>query len=167
MKYLDGISKMIDDLCTFPTKTIQITIIKALTSNAGEAEIEWFYEDLQDLLDLTPKRCPYRGLECKSRKSRDTWRNREIWPLSIKLSRAGLPEFCQESTWVIANTLFQQHKRREDSIREHHQMVNTKIRFIIFFAGKDGEALNSQKKQDRELTVAQIMSSLLSNSDLN
>jgi len=44
-------------------------------------------------------------------------------------------------------------------------MVNTKIRFIIFFAGKDGEALNSQKKQDGELTVAQMMNSLLPNSD--
>ena len=43
----------------------------------------------------------------------------------------------------------------------HHQMVNTKIRLIIFFAAKDGEALYSQQKQDRELTVAQIMNSLL------
>ena len=49
----------------------------------------------------------------------------------------------------------------------HHQMVNTKIRLIIFFAAKDGEALYSQQKQDLELTVAQIMSSLLKNSDLN
>ena len=46
-------------------------------------------------------------------------------------------------------------------------MVNTEIRFIIFFAAKDGEALYSQQKQDRELTVAQIMKSLLLNSDLN
>ena len=46
-------------------------------------------------------------------------------------------------------------------------MVNTKIRFIIFFAAKDGEALYSQQKQDQELTVAQIMSSLLQNSDIN
>ena len=45
-----------NELCSFPRKTIQITIIKALTSNAGEAEIEWFYEDLQDLLELTPKK---------------------------------------------------------------------------------------------------------------
>ena len=45
-------------------------------------------------------------------------------------------------------------------------MVNTEIRLIIFFATKDGEALYSQQKQDRELTVAQIMNSLLSNSDL-
>ena len=47
------------------------------------------------------------------------------------------------------------------------QMVNTKIRLIIFFAAKDGEALNSQQKQAQELTVAQIMNSLLPNSDLN
>ena len=41
----------------------------------------------------------------------------------------------------------------------HHQMVNTKIRLIIFFPAKDGEALYSQQKQDRDLTVAQIMNS--------
>ena len=46
-------------------------------------------------------------------------------------------------------------------------MVNTEIRLILFFASKDGEALYSQQKQDQELTVAQIMSSLLPNSDLN
>ena len=46
-------------------------------------------------------------------------------------------------------------------------MVNTKIRLIIFFAAKDGEAPYSQQKQDQELTVAQIMNSLLLNSDLN
>ena len=45
-------------------------------------------------------------------------------------------------------------------------MVNTKIRLILFLAAKDGEALHSQQKQDRELTVAQIMNSLLPNSDL-
>ena len=49
----------------------------------------------------------------------------------------------------------------------HHQMVNTKIKLIMFFAAKDGEALYSQQKQDQELTVAQIMNSLLPNSDLN
>ena len=46
-------------------------------------------------------------------------------------------------------------------------MVNTEIGLIIFLAAKDGEALYSQQKQDRELTVAQIMNSLLQNSDLN
>ena len=56
---------------------------------------------------------------------------------------------------------------REDSTHGHHQMANAKIRLIIFFAAKDGEALYSQQKQERELTVAQIMNSLLPNSDLN
>ena len=46
-------------------------------------------------------------------------------------------------------------------------MANTEIRLIIFLAGKDGEALHSQQKQDQELTVAQIMNSLLPSSDLN
>ena len=56
---------------------------------------------------------------------------------------------------------------REVSRHGHHQMVNTEIRLIIFFAAKDGEALYSQQKQDQELTVAQIMNTLLPNSDLN
>ena len=46
-------------------------------------------------------------------------------------------------------------------------MVDTEVRLIIFFEAKDGEALYSQQKQDRELIVAQIMNFLLSNSDLN
>ena len=55
----------------------------------------------------------------------------------------------------------------QDSMRGHHQMVNTEMRLIILFAAKDGEALYPQQKQDWELTVAQIMNSLLPNSDLN
>ena len=54
----------------------------------------------------------------------------------------------------------------DDSTHGHHHLVNTKIRLIIFFAAKDGEALYSQQKQDLELTVAQSMSSLLKDSDL-
>ena len=46
-------------------------------------------------------------------------------------------------------------------------MANTEVRLIMFFAAKDGEALYSQQKQDRELSVAQVMSSLLPNPDLN
>ena len=75
-------------------------------------------------------------------------------------------EFYQENTLVIANILFQKHKIRLYT-HGHHQMVNTKIRLIILFAAKDGEALYNQEKQDLELTVAQITNSLLQNSDLN
>ena len=69
----------------FQGKPFNITVIQvyAPTSSTEEGEVEWFYENLQDLLELTPKkRCPfhYRGLECKSRKSRNTWSNRQIWP---------------------------------------------------------------------------------------
>ena len=56
---------------------------------------------------------------------------------------------------------------QEDSKHGHHQMGNTEIRLIIFFAAKDGEALYSQQKQNQELTVAQTMNSLLPNSGLN
>ena len=67
----------------FQGKPFNIRVIQvyAPTSNVEEAEVERFYEDLQDLLELTPpKRCPFhhRGLECKSRKSRDIWSNRQI-----------------------------------------------------------------------------------------
>ena len=66
---------------------------------------------------------------------------------------------------TIANTLFQ--NTREDSTHGHHQMANIEIRLIIFFSAKDGETLYSQQKQDWELIVAQIMNSLLPNSELN
>ena len=76
-----------------------------------------------------------------------------------------LTEFCQENTLVLQTP--SSNNTREDSTHGHHQMVNTKIRLIIFFAAEDGEALYSQQKQDQELTVDQIMKSLLQNSDLN
>ena len=76
-----------------------------------------------------------------------------------------LIEFCQENALVMANTFFQ--NTREDSTQGHHQMTNTEIRLIIFFAAKDGEALYSQQKQDWELAVTQIMRSLVQNLDLN
>ena len=56
---------------------------------------------------------------------------------------------------------------QEKTTHGRHQMVNTEIRLIIFSAAKDGEALYSQQKQDQQLSVAQIMNSLLPNSDLN
>ena len=135
----------------FQGKPFNITVIQACapTTNAEEAGVEQFYEDLQDLLELTPKKgCPfhYRGLECKSRKSRNTGVTGKS-DLGVQ-NEAGqrLIEFCQENALVIANSLF--HNTREDSTHGHHQMVNTEIRLIIFFTAKDGEALYSQQKQD-------------------
>ena len=99
--------KQQNDLFSFPRQTIQhhsLCQVCAPTSNAEEAEVEWFYEDLQDLLELThtqtQKRSPFhhRRLGCKSRKSRDTWNNRQVWPWSTKWRRAKanriLPKEC-------------------------------------------------------------------------
>ena len=139
------------------------------TSNAEEAEAERFYEDLQDLLELTLKKDIFFIIGDWNAKvgSQETCGVTGKFGLGM-WNEAGqrLMEFCQENPLVIANTLFQQHKR-EDSTHGHHQMVNTEIRLILFFAAKDGEALYSQQKQDQELTMAQIMNSLLPNSDLN
>ena len=78
----------------FQGKPFNITVIiqvYASTTTAEEAEVDQFYEDLEYLLELTSKkRSPshHRGLECKSRKSRGTWCNRQVWPWSAKWSRA-------------------------------------------------------------------------------
>ena len=72
----------------FQGKPFNITVIQvyAPTSNAEEAEVERFYEDIQDLLEVITKKdiLLYRGLECKSWKSRNTWSNRQIWPWSTE-----------------------------------------------------------------------------------
>ena len=155
----------------FQGKPFNITVIQvyAQTSNAEEAEAEWFYEDLQDLLELTPKKDVLFVIEDWNAKvgSQETPRVTGRFGLGVQ-NEAGqrLIEFCQENALVIANTLFQQHKRRLYK-HGHHQMVNIEIRLIIFFAAKDGEALYSLQKQDQELTMAQTMNSLLPNSDLN
>ena len=152
----------------FQGKPFNITVIKvyAPTSNAEEAEVEWFSEDLQDLLELTPPKDVLFIIGDWNAKvgSQETPAVTGKFGLGMQ-NEAGqrLIEFCQENALVIANTLFQRHM----STHVHHQMVNTEIRLIIFFAAKDGEALYSQQKQDRELTVAQIMNSLLPNSDSN
>ena len=95
----------------FQGKTFNITVIQAYapTSNTEKAEVEWFYEDIKNLLELTPqKRCifHYRGLECKSKKSKNTWSNRQIWPGLWNEAGERLIEFCQVNTLVIATTFF-------------------------------------------------------------
>ena len=74
----------------FQGKPFSITVIQVYAPTTEKAEVEWLYEDLQDLLELTPKkRCLFhhRGLECKSRKLRDTWNNRQVWALEYKMKQ--------------------------------------------------------------------------------
>ena len=101
----------------FEGKSFNITVIQAYTptSNTEEAEVEWFYEDLQDLLELTPKRDVLLIIGDWNAKvgSQETPGVTGKFGLGVR-NEAGkrLIEFCQENALVIANTLFQQHKRR-------------------------------------------------------
>ena len=101
----------------FQGKPFNITDIQsyAPTSNAEEAEVEWFYEDLQDLMELTPKKDVLFIIGDWNAKvgSQETPGVTGKFGLGIR-NEAGqrLIEFCQENALVIANTLFQQHKRR-------------------------------------------------------
>ena len=109
--------KQQNDLVCFQGKPFNIMVIQACarTSNAEEAEVERFYEDLQDLLELTPKRDVLFIIGDWNAKvgSQETPRVTGKFGLGIQ-NEAGqkLIEFCQENALVIANTLFQQHKRR-------------------------------------------------------
>ena len=153
----------------FQGKPFSVTVIQvyALTSNAEEAEVEQFYEDLQDLLELTP--------------AKDVLFIIGDWNAKVGIQELpgvtgkfglGIQNEAGERLRVLPRECTGHNKHplpttQEKTIHGHHQMVNTEIRLIIFFAAKDGEALYSQQKQDCELTVAQIMNSLLPNSDLN
>ena len=131
----------------FQSKPFNIAMqVYALTSNAEEADIEWFYEDLQDLLELTPKKDVLFIIGDWNAKvgSQETPGVTGKFGLGMR-NEAGqrLTEFCQENALVIANTLFQ-HKRRlyawTSSDGQHRNQTD------IFFAAKDGEALYSQQK---------------------
>ena len=117
MQYLDAISKMTMISVGFQGKPFNIMVIQvyALNSNTEEAEVEQFYEDLQDLLELTPKKDVLfiKGVWDAKVGSQETPGVTGKFGLGIQ-NEAGerLIEFCQENALVIANTLFQQHKRR-------------------------------------------------------
>ena len=117
MQYLDAISKMTEWSLFISKATIQYHGNLSLCPNQEHwRSWSWMvlWRPTRPFRTNTQKRCPfhYRGLECKSRKSRNTWSNRQVWPWSTKWNRSRLTEFCQENALVIANTLFQQHKRR-------------------------------------------------------
>ena len=99
----------------FQGKPFSITVIQAYapTSNAEEAEVEWFYEDLQDLLELTPRKDVLFIIGGNAKVgSQETPGETGKFGLGVQ-NEAGqmLIEFCQENALVIANILFQQHKR--------------------------------------------------------
>ena len=101
----------------FQGKPFNITVIQVYvpTSNAEEAEVEWFYEDLQDLLELTPTKEVLFIIRDWNEKVESQETPGVTGKFGLEMwNEAGqrLIEFCQENALVIANTLFQQHKRR-------------------------------------------------------
>ena len=153
-----------------PSKPFSITVIQvyAPTTNAEEVEVERFYEDLQDLLELTPQKDVLFIIGDRNAKVRNQKTPGVTGKFGLGVqNEAGqrLIEFCQENALVIANTLFQQHRRRLytwTSADDQHQNQTD----YILCSQRWGSSY-SQQKQDQELTVAQTMNFLLPNSALN
>ena len=170
MQYLDAISKTRNDLCWFSGKPFNIMVIQvyALTSNAKKLKLTVLWRPTRPSRTNTQNRCPfhYRGLECKSSKSRDTWSNRQMWPWSTKWSRAKanrvLPRGCTGHSKHPLPTTQEKSLQMESPPDGQHQ---NQIDYMLF--SQRWKSSISQQKQDLELTVAQIINSLLPNSDLN
>ena len=154
----------------FQGKPCNITVIQVYvpTSNAEEAEVECFYVDLQDLLELTPKKDVLFIIGDWNAKVG----SQEAPGVTGKFgsgvwNQAGqrLIEFCKKNTLVIANTLFQQHKRRLYTWTSPGGQHLNQIDYTV--CGQRWRSSIQSAKQDWELTVAQIISYLLTISDLN
>ena len=139
----------------FQGKPFNIRVIQvyAPTSNAEEAEVERFYKDLQDLLELTPQKDVLFITGDWNAKvgSQETPGVTGKFGLGIR-NEAGQRLIEVSPTECTGHSKHRLPTTGEDSIHGHHQTVDTEIRLIIFFAAKDGEALYSQQKQDQELT---------------
>ena len=135
----------------FQGKLFNIMVIQVydLTSNAEEAELKWFYENLQDVLELTSKKDVLFIIGDWNAKvgSQETPGVTGKFGLGI-WNEAGqkLIVFCQENALVIANTLFQQHRRRLYTWTSPDGQHRNQTDYIL--CTKDGEALYSQQKQD-------------------
>ena len=142
--------KQQNDLCSFPRQIIQYHGNPSLVPTSNAEEAERFYEDLQDLSEITPQKDVLFIIgdwNTKSRKSRNPWSNRQIWPWDTELSRA-------KTNRVLPRKCTGHSKHPLPTTQEKTLYMDiTEITLIIFFAVKDGEAPYSQQKQDWELTV--------------
>ena len=154
----------------FQGKPFNITVIQdyAPTSNTEEAEVERFYKDLQDLLEITTQKDVLFIISDWNAKAGSQEIPGVMGKFSIRIwneAEQRLIEFCQENALVIANTVFRQHKRRLYTWTSQDGQHRNQINYIL--CSQRWKALYSQHKQDWELTVAQIRNSLLPNSDLH
>ena len=150
----------------FQGKLFNITVIQvyAPTSNAEEAEVEQFYEDLQDLLELTPKKDVHFIIGNWNAKvgSQETLGVRgKFGPGVQKEAGQRLIDFCQENTLVIANTLFQQHKRRLYTCSSPDGQYQNQIDYIL--CSQKWSSIQSAKTRlgedcgtDHELLIAKF-----------
>ena len=144
-------------LVHFQGKPFNITVIQvyAPTTDAEEAEVDQFYEDLEDFLELTPK----KGVLFITGDWNAKVGSQDIPGVTGKFglreqNEAGqrLTEFCQENALVIAHTLF--NNMGDNITHGYHQMVNTETKLITLFVAEDGKVVYSQQKQDLELTCS-------------
>ena len=162
--------KQQNDLFSFPRQTIQYysNSIYALKSKAEEVEVEWFYEDLQDLLELIPPKYVFFFIGDWNAKvrSQEISGVTGIFGLGVQNEACQrLIEFCQENSLVIENTLFQEKKRRLYTWTSPDGRHWNQIDYIL--CSQRWRSCIQSAKTHQELTVAQIMNSLLPNSDLN
>ena len=154
-----GARKHTGTLCYLFNYAMNLVIqVYAPTSNAEETEVEEFYEDLQDLLEPTPKKDVLfiiGNWNAKVGSQEIPGLTGKFGPGKAKANRVLSRERIGHSKYPLPKT----QGKTLDSTHEHHHMVNTKIRLIIFPASEYVEALYSQQKQDQELTVAQIVNS--------
>ena len=141
----------------FQSKPFSLTVIQVypLTTNAEEDEVEWFYEELQYLLELTPPKDVLFIIGDWDAKVGSQKIPGATGKFGLGLqNEAGqrLTQFCQKNTLVIANTLFQQHKRKLYTRTTSDGQYRNETDYIL--CSQDGEALCSQQKQDWELSVA-------------
>ena len=145
---LSGFSRV--RLCVWPHRQQPTRLLCPWDSpnkNTGGRILEWVAISFSN----------YRGLECKTRTSRSTWSNRQIWPCSTEWSRAKAKKFCQENALVIANTLFQQHKKTSPH-GQHQNQIN-----YILCSQKQRSCIQSAKTRlgahcgsDHELLIAKF-----------
>ena len=152
----------------FQSKPFNIMVIQVYppTSNAEEAEIEQSYEDLQDLLELIPPKDVLFIIGDWNAKvgSQETPGVTGKFGLGVRNETGQrLIESCQENALVIANTLFQQHKRRLYTRTSPDGQHRNQIDYIL--CSQRWRSSIQSAKEDWELTVAQIMNSLLPNSE--
>ena len=154
----------------FQGKPFNITVIQAYTptSNAEQAEVEQFCEDLQDLLELTPQKDVFFIIGDWNAKvrSKETPGVTGKFDLGVQNETGQrLIEFCQENTLVIANTLFQQHRRRLYTWTSRDGQHRNQTDYIL--CSQRWRSSIQSAKTRLGADEAQIINFLLPNSDLN